>query len=764
MARPLEDVYCTLLMSDSYLPGAAVLAHSLRDVGTKKKLAVLVTLDTLSADTITELKALYDYVIPVDRIRNRTPANLYLMGRPDLLYAFTKIALWRQTRFRKIIYLDADVVALRALDELFDIDAPFAAAPDVGWPDAFNTGVMVLTPDMGEYWALHTMASSGDSFDGADQGLLNQYFEHRNWHRLRFTYNTTPNAQYQWEPAYRYYKRDISAVHFIGKDKPWKVGRNGPGGYGVYNELQARWWAVHDRHLKEASAAPTSGTGKEAEHRSSAVAHQNVHGEKGAVSSDTPAQHSASTPQTVVESEAPTTSTEMPLTEPGEAAENIDQGLTEPTPTSQQRRFSAPEMEWDATRFEPPSESKPEAANFPTEQYTFSDSRELFKAPHAYPEPPKDMWYQIPEDKPKPAEPPKPIFPWERERDRPKPTRVFAEDLPPPEPTPPTPTITISPSTAFGTPGAHPFSTVHYDEEETMSEEVVAPGHNSPERVSSPKTADQQWQDFQQNNTNAWDSVPGIETYVRAIMESQSRRGKPKVLSPAAEEVSSPIMSRKERRESLILTDFPSAVERPSLPVTPAPVARPTFWGEERDEQGELPQAEGVPDQQDWNPEEKLEQLRRSSLIEFEHLKSPNHPKAPLRKLPEHSVDLGPPSIHSAKAQPSDAPIVSSSGPAMSGTDAKDFASSSGAPEDTNKGTTKVLANPPKPSHGYFALAKPENKEDTAARTPADMPLFVAPNFGSDGTGDELDDTPRLPHEQPPTTREEPISPTQTRS
>lgn len=36
--------------------GAAVLAHSLRDGGSKKKLACLITLDTLSADSISELK------------------------------------------------------------------------------------------------------------------------------------------------------------------------------------------------------------------------------------------------------------------------------------------------------------------------------------------------------------------------------------------------------------------------------------------------------------------------------------------------------------------------------------------------------------------------------------------------------------------------------------------------------------------------------------------------------------------------------------
>jgi hypothetical protein len=37
-------------------PGALVLAHSLRDAGTTKKLAVLVTLDGVTADAIVQLK------------------------------------------------------------------------------------------------------------------------------------------------------------------------------------------------------------------------------------------------------------------------------------------------------------------------------------------------------------------------------------------------------------------------------------------------------------------------------------------------------------------------------------------------------------------------------------------------------------------------------------------------------------------------------------------------------------------------------------
>ena len=322
-------------MSDSYLPGAAVLAHSLRDAGTAYKLAVLVTLETLSADTITQLKLLYDYLIPVERIRTPNPANLYLMGRPDLTFAFTKIALWRQTQFRKIVYLDADVVALRALDELFAIDAPFAAAPDIGWPDAFNSGVMVITPDMGEYWALQTMAATGDSFDGADQGLLNQYFEHRPWQRLKFTYNCTPNAEYQWEPAYRYYKRDISAVHFIGKNKPWS-GQH-PGGSGVYGELLARWWAVHNRHLNR----PNTASGSVTRHEQTPVLD-----ETPSAQNDIPPQSRSFGHTAVVEPEALVATAEPSLSESGDMIQDV----TNPSIHVPGRNFSAPEMQWDATK------------------------------------------------------------------------------------------------------------------------------------------------------------------------------------------------------------------------------------------------------------------------------------------------------------------------------------------------------------------------------------------------------------------------------
>ena len=216
-----------------------------------------------------------------------------------------------------------------------------------------------------------------------------------------------------------------------------------------------------------------------------------------------------------------------------------------------------------------------------------ADSR-LFQPPKN-PEPPKDLAYQVPKPS-QMAKRPKPIFPWETTA--PKPTRVFADDPPfvIPEQTPSiitdadTQTSTSSPTTPTQNP--EPFATY--------------------------------------SRSNAWDQVPEIERYISNL--PQNRRAKVQILTPnanpppsstsplfspnPAEELQPPLQ-QQIRRPSLLLTDFPTEIERPSLPVTPAPVQRPLFWGAERDAQGDLPGAEGVPEQSDWDPGRKLEELRR---------------------------------------------------------------------------------------------------------------------------------------------------------
>ena len=122
------------------------------------------------------------------------------------------------------------------------------------------------------------------------------------------------------------------------------------------------------------------------------------------------------------------------------------------------------------------------------------------------------------------------------------------------------------------------------------------------------------WSSF--TRFNAWDDVPEIDKYVDTLpwhRRTKSQGTPTGQKSPGSgggtdrgqNETSA---AAAWRRHGSKLTDFPTEFERPSLPVTPAPIRRPKFWGgggpgiagegEEDDEQ--LPTAQGVPRQADW--------------------------------------------------------------------------------------------------------------------------------------------------------------------
>lgn len=244
-----QQAFVTCATNDTYALGALVLGHSLRNVQTSRKLAIIIT-PQISSKIRGLLGNVFDVVKEVDLLDSKDETNLAILTRPDLGVTFTKFQCWRLTQFQKCVFLDADILVLKNCDELFEKDE-LSAVPDVGWPDCFNSGVFVYQPNEDTYKAIIQFAVEHGSFDGGDQGVLNMFF--KDWRtadisrHLSFIYNMNANVTYSYQPAYKQFGKDVKVVHFLGAVKPWmqsfnsETGRVQPDSPHSDEHLQL-WW------------------------------------------------------------------------------------------------------------------------------------------------------------------------------------------------------------------------------------------------------------------------------------------------------------------------------------------------------------------------------------------------------------------------------------------------------------------------------------------------------------------------------------------
>ena len=244
----MANAWVTLATNDGYAIGALVLAHSLRQSGTRARIHILYT-EGVSQQLQEELRRTFDDSSVVNVLDSNDSENLALIGRPDLGVTFTKLHCWRLVQYSKCVFLDADTLVLQNSDELFQ-RPEFSAAPDIGWPDFFNSGVFVFVPSLDTYRSILQFALQHGSFDGGDQGLLNQYYS--NWreldanHRLPFIYNVTSGAIYSYAAALKKLGSSIKIVHFLGSVKPW----HRTGQHGHVDEHWGRWQRIFHDNVK----------------------------------------------------------------------------------------------------------------------------------------------------------------------------------------------------------------------------------------------------------------------------------------------------------------------------------------------------------------------------------------------------------------------------------------------------------------------------------------------------------------------------------
>uniref|UniRef100_A0A2P2LMW7 Hexosyltransferase n=1 Tax=Rhizophora mucronata TaxID=61149 RepID=A0A2P2LMW7_RHIMU len=166
-SQSAEEAYVTLLYGDEFLLGVRVLGKSIRNTGSKKEMVVLVS-DGVSDYAKRLLKADGWIVEKISLLANPNQV------RPKRFWGvYTKLKIFNMTNYKKVVYLDADTIVVRNIEDLFKC-AKFCA--NLKHSERLNSGVMVVEPSESVFNDMMTKVNTLPSYTGGDQGFLNSYY------------------------------------------------------------------------------------------------------------------------------------------------------------------------------------------------------------------------------------------------------------------------------------------------------------------------------------------------------------------------------------------------------------------------------------------------------------------------------------------------------------------------------------------------------------------------------------------------------------
>jgi len=211
-AKKCESGVCYVtLASPSYEWGLRVLLRSLREVS---QVPVIVLSARRWNFGCEEPDVLF---VEVPGLVNPS----YRSDRGEFAETLTKLWVFGLTCFRRIIFVDADCLFLRSIDDLFDADG-FLAGPDYVLSPAqagFNSGLFSFQPTRELRDLVFEQAQHTDSADGGDQGVLNEL--------LRSRVRLLP-PEYDVLRHFHHYagaelkRSEMRLIHYIVK-KPWEL-------------------------------------------------------------------------------------------------------------------------------------------------------------------------------------------------------------------------------------------------------------------------------------------------------------------------------------------------------------------------------------------------------------------------------------------------------------------------------------------------------------------------------------------------------------
>uniref|UniRef100_A0A1J3GLJ0 Hexosyltransferase n=1 Tax=Noccaea caerulescens TaxID=107243 RepID=A0A1J3GLJ0_NOCCA len=246
--RAQRVAYVTLLhSSEVYVCGAIALAQSIRQSGSTKDM-ILLHDDSIKNSSRIGLSLAGWKLRRVERIRSPFSKK----GSYNE-WNYSKLRVWQVTDYDKLVFIDADFIIAKNIDYLFFYPQLSAAGNN---KVLFNSGVMVLEPSACLFEDLMLKSFKIESYNGGDQGFLNEYFVW--WHRLSKRVNTMKYfGDESKNNKTRQLPDNLEGIHYLGL-KPWRCYRDYDCNWDlktrrVYasESVHKRWWKVYDKMPKK---------------------------------------------------------------------------------------------------------------------------------------------------------------------------------------------------------------------------------------------------------------------------------------------------------------------------------------------------------------------------------------------------------------------------------------------------------------------------------------------------------------------------------